>query len=286
MARAAYEAALAYAKEREAFGKQIIEHQAVAFRLADMATQLAAARGLVLDAAARRDAGEPCLKEAAMAKLFASEMAERVASDAIQIHGGYGYLADFPVERIYRDVRVCQIYEGTSDIQRLLIAREIAGTDIAGRRIGRAGSPVPVYDTGGNMAELRISSEKVCAFIEAAREVAGKVPSTAGDRTTTGDDSRLVTIEEPRAPARTRRGGGEMIEFVAGLNVEEQTDLLALIWLGRGDYELAEWDDAVAEAEARIAARDPDYMIGDAASAGISRRRSRSFRDELPRLLL
>jgi butyryl-CoA dehydrogenase len=126
MARAAYEAALAYAREREAFGQPIIAHQAVAFRLADMATQIAAARGLVLDAAARRDAGEPCIKEASMAKLFASEMAERVASDAIQIHGGYGYVADFPVERIYRDVRVCQIYEGTSDIQRLVIAREIA----------------------------------------------------------------------------------------------------------------------------------------------------------------
>jgi len=126
MARAAYEAALAYAREREAFGKLIIEQQAVAFRLADMATRIAAARGLVLDAAARRDAGEPCIKEASMAKLFASEMAERVASDAIQIHGGYGYVADFPVERIYRDVRVCQIYEGTSDIQRLVIAREIA----------------------------------------------------------------------------------------------------------------------------------------------------------------
>ena len=126
MARAAYEAALAYAKEREAFGQKIIAHQAVAFRLADMATQIAAARGLVLDAAAKRDAGEPCLTEAAMAKLFASEMAERVASDAIQIHGGYGYLVDFPVERIYRDVRVCQIYEGTSDIQRLIIARQIA----------------------------------------------------------------------------------------------------------------------------------------------------------------
>jgi alkylation response protein AidB-like acyl-CoA dehydrogenase len=91
-----------------------------------MATQIAAARGLVLDAAARRDDGEPCIKEASMAKLFASEMAERVASDAIQIHGGYGYVADFPVERIYRDVRVCQIYEGTSDVQRLVIAREIA----------------------------------------------------------------------------------------------------------------------------------------------------------------
>ena len=126
MARAAYEAALAYAKERETFGEKIIGHQAVAFRLADMATQIAAARGLILDAASRRDAGEPCLKEAAMAKLFASEMAERAVSDAIQIHGGYGYLADFPVERIYRDVRVCQIYEGTSDIQRLIISREIA----------------------------------------------------------------------------------------------------------------------------------------------------------------
>jgi alkylation response protein AidB-like acyl-CoA dehydrogenase len=126
MARAAYQAALAYAKEREAFGQKLIEHQAVAFRLADMATQLAAARGLVLDAAALRDAGEPALQAASMAKLFASEMAERVASDAIQIHGGYGYVGDFPVERIWRDVRVCQIYEGASDIQRMLIAREIA----------------------------------------------------------------------------------------------------------------------------------------------------------------
>ncbi|HXC28775.1 MAG TPA: acyl-CoA dehydrogenase family protein [Stellaceae bacterium] len=126
MARAAYEAALGYAQERESFGQKIIEHQAVAFRLADMATQLAAARGLILDAAQRRDDDEPCLQQAAMAKLFASEMAERVCSDAIQIHGGYGYLADFPVERIYRDVRVCQIYEGTSDIQRLVIARELA----------------------------------------------------------------------------------------------------------------------------------------------------------------
>lgn len=126
MARAAYEAALAYAQEREAFGEKIIGHQAVAFRLADMATDLSAARGLILDAAQRRDDGEPCLKEAAMAKLFASEMAERVCSAAIQIHGGYGYLSDFPVERIYRDVRVCQIYEGTSDIQRLVISRELA----------------------------------------------------------------------------------------------------------------------------------------------------------------
>jgi butyryl-CoA dehydrogenase len=132
MARAAYEAALAYAHERESFGQKLFAHQAVAFRLADMATQLAAAHGLVLDAAARRDAGEPALKAAAMAKLFASEMAERVASDAIQIHGGYGYVEGFPVERIWRDVRVCQIYEGASDIQRLLIAREIARESEAG----------------------------------------------------------------------------------------------------------------------------------------------------------
>lgn len=127
MARAAHDAALAYAKERVQFGKPIIEHQAVAFRLADMATQIEAAEQLVLHAAALRDAKRPCLKEASMAKLFASEMAERVCSDAIQIHGGYGYLADYPVERIYRDVRVCQIYEGTSDIQRLVIARALAG---------------------------------------------------------------------------------------------------------------------------------------------------------------
>ncbi|MFQ5775500.1 MAG: acyl-CoA dehydrogenase family protein [Kiloniellaceae bacterium] len=126
MARAAYEAALDYAKQREAFGTPIIGHQAVSFRLADMATRLHAAELMVLHAAALRDAGRACLKEASMAKLFASEMAEQVCSDAIQIHGGYGYLADFPVERIYRDVRVCQIYEGTSDIQRLIISRRIA----------------------------------------------------------------------------------------------------------------------------------------------------------------
>jgi hypothetical protein len=126
MARAAFEAALKYAKERTSFGQPLFEHQAVNFRLADMATQIEAARQLVLHAAALRDAGQPCLKEAAMAKLFASEMAERVCSDAIQIHGGYGYVSDFPVERIYRDVRVCQIYEGTSDIQRILIGRALA----------------------------------------------------------------------------------------------------------------------------------------------------------------
>jgi alkylation response protein AidB-like acyl-CoA dehydrogenase len=125
MARAAYEAALGYAKERVAFGKPIFDHQAVQFRLADMAMQIEAARQLIHHAARLKDAGQPCLKEAAMAKLFASEMAERVCSDAIQIHGGYGYVTDFPVERIYRDVRVCQIYEGTSDIQRILIARNL-----------------------------------------------------------------------------------------------------------------------------------------------------------------
>jgi len=127
MARAAYEAALQYAQERQSFGTAIINHQAVAFRLADMATRIEAARQLVLHAASLRDAGLPCLKEAAMAKLFASEAAERVCADAIQVHGGYGYLNDFPVERIYRDVRVCAIYEGTSDIQRLIISRQIVG---------------------------------------------------------------------------------------------------------------------------------------------------------------
>jgi alkylation response protein AidB-like acyl-CoA dehydrogenase len=125
MARAAYEAALNYARERVAFGKPIFEHQAVQFRLADMAMQIEAARQLIHHAAQLKDAGQPCLKEAAMAKLFASEMAERICSDAIQIHGGYGYVRDFPVERIWRDVRVCQIYEGTSDIQRILIARNL-----------------------------------------------------------------------------------------------------------------------------------------------------------------
>jgi alkylation response protein AidB-like acyl-CoA dehydrogenase len=127
MARAALDAALAYARERISFGKPIAGHQAVNFRLADMAVQIEAARQLVWHAASLRDAGQPCLKEASMAKLFASEMAERVCSDAIQIHGGYGYVGDFPVERIYRDVRVCQIYEGTSDIQRLVIGRALVG---------------------------------------------------------------------------------------------------------------------------------------------------------------
>lgn len=128
MARAALEAALAYAKDRESFGLKIVKHQAVAFRLAEMATRIEAAHQLVLHAAALRDAGQPALKEASMAKLFASEIAEKVCSDAIQIHGGYGYVSDFPVERIYRDVRVCQIYEGTSDIQRMVIARELVSS--------------------------------------------------------------------------------------------------------------------------------------------------------------
>jgi len=127
MARGAYAAALSYAQDRQAFGKPIFEHQAVQFRLADMATQLEAARQLIWHAASLKDAGQPCMKEAAMAKLFASEIAERVCSDAIQVLGGYGVVRDFPVERFYRDVRVCQIYEGTSDIQKLIIARALRG---------------------------------------------------------------------------------------------------------------------------------------------------------------
>ncbi len=126
MARAAFEAALQYSKQRVAFGKPIFEHQAVQFRLAEMATQIEAARQLIHHAASLKDGGVPCLKEAAMAKLFASEMAEKVCSAAIQVFGGYGYVSDFPVERIYRDVRVCQIYEGTSDVQKILIGRALA----------------------------------------------------------------------------------------------------------------------------------------------------------------
>ena len=125
VARAALAAALSYARERRSMGKALIEDQAVNFRLADMATGVEAARQLYLHAARLRDAGEPCIREASMAKLFASEMAERVCSDAIQIHGGYGYVADFPVERLWRDVRVTQIYEGASDIQRLVIGRTL-----------------------------------------------------------------------------------------------------------------------------------------------------------------
>jgi len=125
MARSALDHATAYAKERMAFGQPIIANQAIAFKLADMATKVAMARQLMLHAAALREAGRPCLTEASMAKLVASEMAEEVCTAAIQIHGGYGYLADYPVERIYRDVRVCQIYEGTSEVQRLVIARSL-----------------------------------------------------------------------------------------------------------------------------------------------------------------
>lgn len=126
MARAAYEVALRYAQERKSFGKEIFQHQAVSFRLADMATKVEASRQLVLHAASLIDAGKPALKEACMAKLFASEAAEEVCSAAIQVLGGYGYVKDYPVERIYRDVRVAQIYEGTSDIQKIIIARQIA----------------------------------------------------------------------------------------------------------------------------------------------------------------
>ncbi|MCL2344240.1 MAG: acyl-CoA dehydrogenase [Desulfobulbus sp.] len=126
MARAAFEAAVRYARERVTFGVPIIEHQAVNFRLADMNTLLDAARLMVWRAATLKDAGKPCLKEASMAKMFASEAAEKIASDAIQIHGGVGYTSDFPVERIYRDVRISQIYEGANDIQRLVIGRAIA----------------------------------------------------------------------------------------------------------------------------------------------------------------
>ena len=126
MARAACEAALASAQERKAFGVPIFEHQAVQFKLADMATKIEASRQLIWHAASLKDAGRPCLKEAAMAKLMASEMAEAVCSGAIQVLGGYGYLSDFPVERIYRDVRVCQIYEGTSEVQKILIGRALA----------------------------------------------------------------------------------------------------------------------------------------------------------------
>jgi alkylation response protein AidB-like acyl-CoA dehydrogenase len=125
MARAAFEAALRYSKDRSSFGQPIFQHQAIQFKLAEMATQIEAARQLIWHAAALKDAGQPCLKEAAMAKLFASEMAEKVCSAAIQIHGGYGYVSDFPVERIYRDVRVTQIYEGTSEVQKILIGRAL-----------------------------------------------------------------------------------------------------------------------------------------------------------------
>ena len=126
MAQAALDKALAYARERKTFGVRIFDHQAVGFRLADLATQLEAARLMVLNAARMKDAGLPCLTEAAMAKLFASEAAERIVSGALQTFGGMGYLRDAGIERIARDVRVCQIYEGTSDIQKLIIARALA----------------------------------------------------------------------------------------------------------------------------------------------------------------
>jgi butyryl-CoA dehydrogenase len=125
IARAALEAALKYAQERKAFGKELMQHQAVAFSLADVATEIEAARLLYIQAAMLREAGQPCLKEASMAKLFASQVAERACSAAIQVHGGYGYLSDFPVEKYYRDARVTQIYEGTSEVQKLVIARAL-----------------------------------------------------------------------------------------------------------------------------------------------------------------
>ncbi|MDA7430100.1 acyl-CoA dehydrogenase family protein [Primorskyibacter aestuariivivens] len=125
MAQAALDYAMVYALERQAFGKPIFEHQAVAFRLAEMDAQIEAARQLVLYAARLKDLGQPCLREASIAKLTASQMAERVVSDAIQTLGGYGYLSEFPLERIYRDARVCQIYEGTSDVQRINISRDL-----------------------------------------------------------------------------------------------------------------------------------------------------------------
>lgn len=125
IARAAFDAARAYARERVQFGRPIHEHQSVANKLADMQTQINAARLLIHHAARMRTEGVPCLSEASQAKLFASEMAERVCSDAIQIHGGYGYLEDYPVERHYRDARITQIYEGTSEVQRMVIARNV-----------------------------------------------------------------------------------------------------------------------------------------------------------------
>jgi alkylation response protein AidB-like acyl-CoA dehydrogenase len=125
MARSALDVAIDYAKERQSFGTAIFNHQAVSFRLAECATKLEAARQLIWRAASLRDADKPCLKEAAMAKLFASEAAEQICSAAIQTLGGYGYVNDFPVERIWRDVRVCQIYEGTSDVQKIIIARAL-----------------------------------------------------------------------------------------------------------------------------------------------------------------
>jgi alkylation response protein AidB-like acyl-CoA dehydrogenase len=125
VAQAALDAALAYARDRVAFGKPIVEHQAVAFQLAEMATGVEVARQMYLHAAALKDLGSSCIKEASMAKLFASEMVERVTSAAIQIHGGYGFLADYPVEKLYRDMRVFKIYDGTSEVQKMLIAREL-----------------------------------------------------------------------------------------------------------------------------------------------------------------
>ena len=125
IARAALEAAIAYSKERQAFGHAIANYQAVSFKLADMATQLEAARQLVFHGTQLKDKALPCLAQASMAKLFASEVAEKICSEAIHIHGGYGYLKDFPVERYFRDIKVCQIYEGTSEVQKMVISRSL-----------------------------------------------------------------------------------------------------------------------------------------------------------------
>jgi alkylation response protein AidB-like acyl-CoA dehydrogenase len=159
MAQAALEIAIAYAKDRKSFGKMIIEHQAVGFRLADLASRLEAARQLVLSAAAMKDAGMPCLTQASMAKLVASETAEAVCSGAIQTLGGYGYLEEFGLAKIYRDVRVCQIYEGTSDIQRLVIARSLWTGSAPGRRTGASGKSGPVH----------ISANLACTFADFIR---------------------------------------------------------------------------------------------------------------------
>ncbi len=126
VAQAAFDAALAYSRERQTFGKPILEHQGIAFKLSEMATQIEVARQMYLYAASLKNSGARCVKEASMAKLFASQMSERVCSEAIQVHGGYGYISDYPVEKYYRDARVFQIYDGTNEVQKILIARELA----------------------------------------------------------------------------------------------------------------------------------------------------------------
>jgi len=207
MARAAYEAALGYARERTAFGKPIVEHQAVAFRLADMATELTAAESMLLHAARLKDTGVPCLRQASMAKLYASEMAERVCSAAIQTHGGYGYLNDFPVERIWRDVRVCQIYEGTSDVQKIVIARDIADGDEPenARQLGVDEEQMRVRDTARAFARAELLPNV------AAWERAGAVP-----RQVLGEMGQLglmgVTV-----PAEWGGGGADFVAYILAM---------------------------------------------------------------------